>query len=76
MRVWPGLRRAGGRGKKLLKEGDGETAAAYFCLHELHKWPHEFLALPLREKAAVVAFLEERAKKEKAERDKLKRKRR
>ena len=35
-----------------------EANIAYYCLHKLHKWPHEFLALSRYEKAYVIAAVE------------------
>lgn len=35
-----------------------EANIAYYCLHKLHKWPHEFLALDRYEKAVVIAAVE------------------
>ena len=35
-----------------------EANLAYYCLHKLHKWPHEFLALDRYEKAVVIASVE------------------
>lgn len=35
-----------------------EANIAYYCLHKLHKWPHEFLDLDIQERAYVVAAVE------------------
>ncbi|MCD7908581.1 MAG: hypothetical protein LUH04_13045 [Clostridium sp.] len=54
-----------------------EANVAYYCLHKLHRWPHEFLDLDRYEKAFVIAAVElklEQDKKE-AKRAKSKRKR-
>lgn len=32
-----------------------EANIAYYCLHKLHRWPHEFLGLDVQEQAFVVA---------------------
>lgn len=32
-----------------------EANIAYYCLHKLHRWPHEFLDLDKKEKAFVIA---------------------
>ncbi len=40
--------------------------AAYYCLHKFHKFPSEFLNLPIREKAFVIAAIGEYIKAEKA----------
>lgn len=47
-----------------------ETVYAYHCLLEFHWLPSEFLNLPIREKAVIIAFLEEYAEnRKKAERE-------
>ena len=43
-----------------MEEGDGETFYAMFALHFFHWRPQEFIMLPLREKAAVVAMIDRR----------------
>lgn len=48
-----------------MKEGDGETMYAYYALHTFNRFPHELLALPRTERAAVYAFIDERVKEEK-----------
>jgi hypothetical protein len=53
-----------------------EANIAYFCLHKLHKWPHEFLTLPREEKAFVVAAVLMKLKQDKKEFAKLKKKKR
>lgn len=40
---------------------------AYYALHEFHKWPSEFLNLPMRERAFIIASIDERVAKEKKE---------
>lgn len=35
-----------------------EANIAYYCLHKLHKWPHEYLELDVQEQAYVVAAVE------------------
>lgn len=42
-----------------------EANIAYYCLHKLHKWPHEFLDLDIQERAYVVAAVELKIEKEK-----------
>lgn len=42
-----------------------EANIAYYCLHKLHKWPHEFLELEIQERAYVVAAVEMKIEKEK-----------
>ena len=45
----------------------------YFCLHELHLLPHEFLALPRRERAFVIAAANIRAEREKKQQQEARR---
>lgn len=52
-----------------------EANVAYYCLHKLHKWPHEFIGLDRYEKAYVVAAVEMKIEKDKEEARKAKRKR-
>lgn len=49
-----------------------EANVAYYCLHKLHKWPHEFLELSRYEKAVVIAAVEMKLEKDKKEAQKLK----
>lgn len=35
-----------------------EANIAYYCLHKLHKWPHEFLELDRQEQVYVAAAIE------------------
>ena len=56
-----------------MNGGDAEANIAYYCLHKLHKWPHEFDDLDPQEKAFVTAAIEikmENDKKSKAEAEK------
>lgn len=53
-----------------------EANIAYYCLHKLHKWPHEFLGLSRYEKAVVIAAIEMKMKNDKIEAARAKRKRR
>ncbi len=46
--------------------------AAYCCLHRLHWKPSEFDALPVREKAFVIASIQLKAEAEKREAEKIK----
>ena len=57
-------------------EGDGETMYAYYCLHRFHWRPRMFESMPAREKALVIAMIDERIKQEKLEADRIRRKRR
>ncbi len=52
-----------------------EANIAYYCLHKLHKWPHEFLGLPRYEKAVVIAAVQIKLKNDKVESAKARRKR-
>lgn len=44
-----------------------EANVAYYCLHKLHKWPPDFLALDRYEKAFVIAAVELKLEKDKKE---------
>lgn len=52
-----------------------EANIAYYCLHKLHKWPHEFLNLDRYEKAFVIAAVGMKLEHDKKEAQKVKRKR-
>ena len=52
-----------------------EANIAYYCLHKLHKWPHEFLALDRYEKAFVIAAIELKLEKDRKEAQRAKKKR-
>ena len=45
---------------------------AYYCLHKLHKWPYEFLALDVDEQAYVMAAVEMKLERDKKEAQRLK----
>ena len=49
-----------------------EANIAYYCLHKLHKWPHEFLPLDRYEKAVVIAAVEMKLESEMREARKAK----
>lgn len=49
-----------------------EANIAYYCLHKLHRWPHEFLALDKYEKAFVIAAVELKLENDKKEAQKAK----
>lgn len=53
-------------------EDDPETVYAYYCLHRFNWEPSKFAFMSRREKATVIAFIDERVKKEKVEMDKIK----
>ncbi|NBI09229.1 hypothetical protein D1641_04245 [Colidextribacter sp. OB.20] len=59
-----------------MREGDGEANICYYCLHELHILPHEFFALPRKERAFVIAAIDERVEHEKQKAKELERKNR
>ena len=44
-----------------------EANIACYCLHKLHKWPHEFLSLDRYEKAVVIAAVEMKLERDKKE---------
>lgn len=48
------------------------TSYAYYCFHNLKLLPSQFDALPLREKAMVIAFINRHVEAEKKEQAKLK----
>ncbi len=48
-----------------------QANVAYYCLHKLHKWPHEFLELPLREQAYVIYAVKRHIQHEKEEAAKI-----
>ena len=58
MRLPEGFPGAGGRGKKLIEDGDGDANVAQFCLMKLHLLPSQFLALPREERAFLYACLD------------------
>lgn len=43
-----------------------EANIAYYCLHKLHKWPHEYLELDIEEQAYVVSAVQMKLEKDKA----------
>ena len=49
-----------------------EANIAHYCLQELHKFPHEFLELPFKERAYIIASIQIRIEKEKEEAKKMK----
>lgn len=49
-----------------------EANIAYYCLHKLHKWPHEFLMLERHEKAFVIAAVRLKLEHDKKEAQKAK----
>jgi hypothetical protein len=55
-----------------MAEEDGETWYCYYAVMKLHWKPHDFVLLPPREKALMIAFIDERLKPEKKEIDKIK----
>lgn len=52
-----------------------EANIAYYCLHKLHKWPHEFLELDRYEKAFVIAAVEMKLENDRREAQKAKNRR-
>jgi hypothetical protein len=49
-----------------------EANVAYYCLHKIHKWPHEFLNLDRYERAFVIAAVQLKLEHDKKEADKAK----
>lgn len=49
-----------------------EANVAYYCLHKLHKWPHEFLELDRYERAFVIAAVTIKLENDKKEAKKAK----
>lgn len=49
-----------------------EANIAYYCLHKLHKWPHEFLDLNRHEKAFITAAVKIKLENEMKEAKKAK----
>ena len=50
-----------------------EANVAYYCLHKLHKWPHEFLGLDIQDQAYVIAAVQKKLEKDKKEVQRLRR---
>lgn len=48
---------------------------AYYCLHKLHRWPHEFLSLDRYEKAFVIAAVLMKQENDRKEMERSRRKR-
>ena len=48
------------------------TNYAYYCFHKLKLLPSQFDALPIREKAMVIAFIKTRMEAEEREQAKIK----
>lgn len=49
-----------------------EANIAYYCLHKLHKWPHEFLELPRREQIFVITAVRMKVEKDQKEAKRMK----
>nr|DAJ03037.1 MAG TPA: hypothetical protein [Caudoviricetes sp.] len=49
-----------------------EANIAYYCLHKLHRWPHEFLNLERRERAFIIAAVQLKLENDKREAAKAK----
>lgn len=45
---------------------------AYFAFHKIHMRPSEFANLPVKEKALIIAFIDEYQKEKKKEESKMK----
>lgn len=57
-----------------MKEGDADTYYAYYCFHKQKMLPSVYIALPLHEKALVMAFIDEHLRNEKLAAQRSKRK--
>lgn len=55
-----------------MKEGDGETWYAYYALNKFHWEPSKFVNLPFKEKALVIAMIDERIEEEKKQNNRAK----
>lgn len=51
---------------------DAEVGYAMYCLNKFHWEPSRFVNLPQKEKAFVIACIDERLKQEKAEQSRMK----
>lgn len=57
-----------------MQDGNnGEILYAHYVLHQFHMLPSTFSDLPIREKAMVMAFIDEKVKSDKKEASKIKR---
>jgi hypothetical protein len=57
-----------------MEGGDMEANIAYYCLHKLHKWPHEYVELSRYERAVVIAAVQRKIKNDKKEAARARRK--
>lgn len=55
-----------------MKEGDGDTWCCYYCVMKLRWKPQDYLSLSNREKALLLAFIQEKAEQDKIQSNKLK----
>lgn len=55
-----------------MTEGDSETWYAYYALNKFHWTPSQFVNLPFREKALVIAMIQERIAQDKKQASKSK----
>ena len=60
--------------QKLIDEGDTEATIAFYCLHEFHKFPHEFFDLPRKERAFVIAAINRKIEDDKKRKKEIDRK--
>ena len=58
----------------MIEGGDSEANFAYYCLHEFHLLPSDFLQLPRREKAFIIAAIQVRAENERKKQKEMERK--
>lgn len=50
-----------------------QTAYAYYILHKLRRFPHEWLSLPRAEQAAIFALIDEKVKEDRRESARMRR---
>lgn len=55
-----------------MAEGDGDTWYCYYAVMKLHWKPSDYAFLPPKEKALLIAFIEERIKQEEREHREIK----
>ena len=48
-----------------MRARQADVWRAYYCLHKLRKWPHEYIELPPRERGMVDALIDAYLEREK-----------
>ena len=56
----------------MIEEGESEAVIAHFCLQKLHLLPSQFLTLPRKERAFIIASIRYRTEREAEEQRRLK----